>query len=228
LEYLGRLDHQVKIRGFRIELGEIEGALLGHEGVRHCVVVAREEAAGDKRLVAYIEAEGEVGAGEWRAHLRQSLPEYMVPSAFVMLEALPLMPNGKIDRRALPWAGEGRREAQAEYLAPRTAAEEVVAGIWADVLRVKRVGVQDNFFELGGHSLLATQLISRVKSTFQVEQLPLRSIFESPTVEGVVAALAEVWGGNEIVEEYAQTLKELDQMSEAEVEAMLTEQGAER
>ena len=150
----------------------------------------------------------------------------MVPSFFVTLDALPLTPNGKVDRKALP-APEGAGTSEAEYVAPRTPAEEIMAGLWAEVLRVERVGVRDNFFELGGHSLLAMQLISRVRETFQVEKLQVRIIFETPTVEGLIAAAAEAWGGAHIVEEYARTLQELDALTEAEVEKMLAEQQAE-
>ena len=181
IEYLGRVDHQVKIRGYRIELGEVEAALRRHDRVRDCVVVAREEVEDDKRLVAYVvDGDGPgLDAGELRRALKERLPEHMVPSQFVMMEALPLTPNGKVDRQALP--APNRTERAGGYVAPRTPVEELLAGIWAEVLRVERVGLSDNLFELGGHSLLATQIISRVREAFGVE-LPMRSIFESPTV----------------------------------------------
>ncbi|HEX2190746.1 MAG TPA: non-ribosomal peptide synthetase, partial [Longimicrobiaceae bacterium] len=175
IEFLGRNDHQVKVRGFRIELGEIEARLLAHPEVREAVVLAREDAPGDKRLVAYyVGAEG-AEAETLRAHLSKRLPEYMVPAAYVRLEALPLTPNGKVDRRALP-APDGA-PARGRYAAPRTPVEEVLAGIWAEVLRLERVGVEDGFFELGGHSLLAARVVSRVRQVFGVE-LPLRALFE--------------------------------------------------
>ncbi len=146
LEFLGRIDHQVKVRGFRIELGEIEAALLRHPSVSAAVVVVRED-GGEKRLVAYLIAGGEVpSAAELREHLRRLLPDYMVPAAFVVLEALPLTPSGKVDRKALP-APEGMAAAAAGYVAPRGPLEELVAGIWAEVLRVERVGVEDDFFD---------------------------------------------------------------------------------
>jgi len=184
LEYLGRADQQVKVRGFRIELGEIEVALERHGGVAETVVVAREEEGGEKRLVAYVVPAGvEVDAGELRAHLRGSLPEYMVPTAYVTLERLPLTTSGKIDRRALP-APEGPGLDAAVYVAPRTPTEEILAGTWAEVLGAARVGVTEDFFALGGHSLLATRVISRVRQSFGVE-LPLRALFEAPTVAGL-------------------------------------------
>ncbi|HYR08361.1 MAG TPA: amino acid adenylation domain-containing protein, partial [Longimicrobium sp.] len=186
IEYLGRLDHQVKVRGFRIELGEIEAVLRGHESVADCVVVARAD-AGEQRLVAYVV--GGVEAAELRAHLRESLPEYMVPSAFVFLDALPLTPNGKLDRKALP-APEYAANAD-RYVAPRTPVEEVLAGIWAEVLRLERVGVTESFFDLGGHSLLATRVVSRIRDVFAIE-LPLRAIFEGPTVAELTGRVEEM------------------------------------
>ncbi len=181
LEFLGRMDQQVKVRGFRIEPGEIEARLREHPGVREAAVLAREDAPGQTRLVAYVV--GEADAEALRAYLGRSLPEHMVPGAFVALERLPLTPNGKLDRGALP---APEHEAAAEYVAPRTATEEVLAGIWAEVLGVERVGVTASFFALGGHSLLATRVVSRARQALGVE-LPLRALFEAPTV----AALAE-------------------------------------
>ncbi len=182
LEYLGRTDFQVKVRGYRIEPGEIETVLGRHPAVREAVVLAREDAPGERRLVAYVGAAEAVPAAELRAHLRESLPEYMVPSALVVLEALPISPNGKVDRRALPAPEPGGGEA--EYEAPRSVTEELLAEIWAEVLRAERVGIRDSFFELGGHSLLATRVVSRVREAFGVE-LPLRALFEAPTVAGL-------------------------------------------
>ncbi|MBU6352387.1 MAG: AMP-binding protein, partial [Chloroflexi bacterium] len=190
IEYLGRIDHQVKIRGFRIELGEIEAVLGSHPAVQTCVVVAREDAPGDKRLAAYVVAPGMLPADSrervaaLRSHLQSRLPDYMVPSAFVWLDALPLTPNGKVDRRALP-APESSVPSES-HAAPRTASEQALAEIWQQVLRVAQVGVQDNFFGLGGHSLLATQVLSRIRQQLSVE-LPLRALFEAPTVEGLAA-----------------------------------------
>ena len=160
IEYLGRLDHQVKVRGFRIELGEIEAVLREHPAVRETVVVARKDASGEKSLVAYLvpHAMQQPTLGDLRAHVRQKLPNYMVPSAFVLLESLPITPNGKVDRRALPSPEERRLQTAHEYEAPRTPLQRDLAAIWAEVLRLDRVGIHDNFFELGGHSLLANAL----------------------------------------------------------------------
>ncbi|HEX2191293.1 MAG TPA: condensation domain-containing protein, partial [Longimicrobiaceae bacterium] len=186
IEYLGRLDFQVKVRGFRIELGEIEAVLRRHESVADCVVMARAE-AGEQRLVAYVV--GDVETDALRAHVRRSVPEYMVPSAFVALDALPLTPNGKLDRKALP--APELASAEDRYVAPRTPVEEVLAGIWAEVLRLERVGVEESFFDLGGHSLLATRVVSRVRELFGVE-LPLRALFEGPTVAELAGRVEEM------------------------------------
>jgi amino acid adenylation domain-containing protein len=182
LEFVGRLDEQVKIRGFRIEPGEVESALSAHPDVREARVLVREDEPGEKRLVAYVI--GSADAEALRAHLRRSLPEYMVPAAFVALDRLPLTPSGKLDAASLPAPDFGA--AEEGYVAPRTPVEEVLAGIWAEVLRLERVGVRENFFELGGHSLLATRVISRVQAVLAVEAT-VRALFEAPTV----AELAE-------------------------------------
>ncbi|HET7229673.1 MAG TPA: condensation domain-containing protein, partial [Longimicrobium sp.] len=179
IEFLGRVDEQVKIRGFRIEPGEVEAVLATHPHVHEAVVVARGEGTA-RRLVAYVVAHGaRVGTAELRAHLKGRLPDYMVPSAFVVMDALPLTPSGKVARRALPVPDY--EVSDERYVAPRTPAEEVLAGIWAEVLKLDRVGVEESFFELGGHSLLAIRVVSRVRDAFAVE-LPLRALFEAPTV----------------------------------------------
>ncbi|MFS0517035.1 amino acid adenylation domain-containing protein [Nostoc sp. UIC 10607] len=181
IEYLGRIDNQVKIRGFRIELGEIE-AVLSQLDVQASCAIAWEDIPGNKRLVAYIvpQEEQKLTVSFVRSFLKEKLPEYMVPSAIVILEALPLTPNGKLDRRALP-APDLHSQLLDKYVAPRNPIEEILSLIWAQVLKVEQVGIYDNFFELGGHSLLATQLISRVRTSLKVE-LPLRSLFAAPTV----------------------------------------------
>jgi acyl carrier protein len=196
LEFLGRIDQQVKLRGYRIELGEIEAALMEQAAVRDAVVIARQESGGEKRLVGYVV--GEVNVEELRQALRAKLPEYMAPSALVVLESLPLTPNGKLDRRALP-APNGTARSGHKYLAPRTPVEEVLAKIYGEVLGLEQVSIDDNFFELGGHSLLATQLISRVRESFRVE-IPLRAVFESPTVIKMAAAIEQIRTSDVIVQ----------------------------
>ena len=193
LEFLGRLDNQVKVRGYRIELGEIEAVLRTHPGVQDVVVLLREDVPGDPRLVAYVVArEGHtINREALREHLNRELPEYMIPATFVCLEAFPLTPNGKIDRRALPIPDYAAAVSEAEYVAPRTPIEEIVARQMAAVLHLDRVGVRDNFFDLGGHSLLATQLVSRINDAFDI-QLPLTAVFEQPTVEGLARRIGQL------------------------------------
>jgi amino acid adenylation domain-containing protein len=190
LELLGRMDRQVKVRGFRIELGEIEAVLAGHPAVREAAVTAPADASGDRRLVAYVSATergGPLDAAALGVYLGSRLPSFMVPSVWVELAALPLTRTGKVDRQALPAPGEAAT-GQA-YEAPRTATEEMLAGIWGDLLSRERVGVHDNFFALGGHSLLATQVVSRLRNRLGVE-LPVRALFEQPTIAGLAVLLA--------------------------------------
>ncbi len=189
LDYLGRMDHQVKVRGFRIELEEIENALCCHGGVAQAVAGLRPGPGDQTRLVAYVVArEGAAPAvSELSRHLRTLLPDYMIPSAWVFLDALPLTPNGKLDRRSLPEPEPAGPEGEGAAL--RTPAEELLAGIWAEVLRVESVGGSDDFFALGGHSLLATKVVSRVRQAFGIE-LAVRELFEAPTVAGLAARLA--------------------------------------
>src|SRR5581483_10496451 len=193
IEFEGRIDNQVKVRGYRIELGEVETVLGQHPAVQECVVIAREDVAGDKRLVGYVVAAAgqSVNAAELRGWVKERLPEYMVPVAMVAMERLPLSPNGKVDRKNLPAPEYRRPELEGEYQQARTPAEEVMAGIWAEVLKLQQVGVHDDFFALGGHSLLATQVISRVRQAFQVE-LPLRALFEASTVAGLTERVEAV------------------------------------
>jgi amino acid adenylation domain-containing protein/non-ribosomal peptide synthase protein (TIGR01720 family) len=209
VEFLGRDDHQIKLRGYRIEMGEIEAVLRSAPGVRQALVAPREDRPGDTRLTAYVVLENPVPASrphrrllsemviadlneqtpeDLREFVKDKLPDYMQPSAYVLLEALPLTANGKVDRAALPSPEAAGSLRAASFTAPRTAAEQELARIWSEVLRVERVGVHDDFFALGGHSLLAMQLISRVRSTFGVE-LPLRELFESPTVAKLAEAI---------------------------------------
>jgi len=189
IEYMGRADHQVKIRGFRIELGEIESVLSRYPGVRECVVMAREDEPGNKRLTAYVvpvEPSAAVDFAGLRAFARPNLPDYMMPVAWMTIERLPLSPNGKVDRRALPAPVLDERQDGGDGGAPRTPFQELVAAIFEEVLKIEGVGVDDNFFELGGHSLSAMQVIARVKQALKID-VPLRAVFEAPTV----AAFAE-------------------------------------
>lgn len=192
LRFVGRVDQQVKIRGFRIELGEIETLLIRHPAINQAVVTVREDGAGSKQLVAYVVPNREQipTSSELRDFVNESLPEYMAPSFFVMLEELPLTPNGKVDRRMLPEPDKVQAAAKAMYVAPRTLVEEILAGIWADVLNVERVGVNDSFFTLGGHSLLAAQLILQVQGALNVE-LSMLSVFKTPTLAGLAATIED-------------------------------------
>jgi len=199
IDFLGRVDDQVKIRGFRIELGEIETALTAHAAVRQAVVLAREDEDGQRHLVAYLVVEpGEEapGVGALRAHLGERLPGYMIPAAFVVLDEFPMTGSGKVDRRALPVPDIERPDLEEDFVAPRTEVERALAEqVFGRVLGVERVGVNDNFFELGGNSLQATQLVSRIRSTFNVG-IPLRVLFESPTVAGLARAVERARGGS--------------------------------
>lgn len=188
LEYLGRSDFQVKIRGFRIELGEVEANLRQHPSVREAVAIAQEVNTNEQRLVAYVvpQVDTHLLKNELRGFLRERLPDYMVPSIFVILESIPLNPNGKVDRRALRVPADDR-VLQASYVPPKTPTEELLTGIYSEVLGLKTIGIYDNFFDLGGHSLLATQVVSRIRTLFSIE-LPVHQVFEYPTI----AALSPV------------------------------------
>ena len=190
IEFLGRIDDQVKIRGYRIELGEIEAMLGQHAGIQQAVVLAREDIPGDRRLVSYAVATpgSTPSASDLRNFLMQKLPEYMVPSIFVSLESLPLTANGKLDRKALPAPNQTRSDLSETITPPRTPIEEVLASIWAEVLKLDEVGIHDNFFHLGGHSLLAIQVISRMRNNFRMD-LPVRTLFEAPTIAQLAARL---------------------------------------
>jgi acyl carrier protein len=193
IEFLGRIDSQVKLRGFRVELGEIEAVLKQCEGIEQAVAVVREDQGGNQFLAAYLIAkdENQPAAKDLRTALRQSLPEYMVPSFFVYVESFQMTPSGKLDYKALPPLEGVRPELEQEYVAPRNEMEEMLVGICQELLHLDRVGVYDNFFELGGHSLLATQFISRVRDALGVE-VPLRSLFENPTIDQLALALETI------------------------------------
>ncbi len=236
IEFLGRIDHQVKVRGFRIELGEIEAALKDHPDIRDAAAIVREDKPGDKRIVAYLitEANKDLTVGELRSYLRERLPEYMVPSAFMTLAEFPLSPSGKVDRKKLPAPDLSRPELGSEYVAPRNETEEKLAAICAELLNLKQVGVYDNFFELGGHSLLATQVISHIRDEFQVE-LPLRTLFEFPTIADLALKVQEspkISEADQIPIEAAERgeksidelLAELEQMSDEEAGQLLQQE----
>jgi len=224
IQFLGRIDYQVKIRGYRIEPAEIATVLEEHKNVAEALVTVREDTPGNKRLVAYVVAgsQSTAVAGELRDYLKEKLPEYMLPSAFVMLAEMPLTPNGKIDRRALPAPDTSRPETTRLFVAPRNATEETLAGIVAKVLNLQQVGVHDDFFELGGHSLLATQVISRLREACYVD-LPLREIFEHPTI-GELAHVISQLQMQQTEKEEREVMESIDQLSEEEVEAMLAQQ----
>ena len=189
IEFLGRADHQVKIRGFRIELGEIEAVLGQHPAVRQAVVLAREDAPGEKRLVAYVVADSTTDE-QLRRFLKDKLPESMVPAVVVLLEALPVTPNGKVDRRALPAPDRSRPELEKAFVAPRDDLELQLAHIWEEVLGVRPVGARDNFFELGGHSLLAVRLFALIEKRLG-KTLPLTTVFQGATVEHLAGILRQ-------------------------------------
>jgi acyl carrier protein len=197
LEFLGRLDNQVQLRGFRIELGEIESVLNERPGVARSVVTLREDQPGDKRLVGYyvMDHGHKASSTELAHHLRLRLPEYMVPSTLVELDAFPLTPNGKTNRHALPVPDGSRPELAGGYAAPRNPIEEQLSEIWSEILAIEQVGINDNFFELGGHSLLATQVVARIRTLLDVE-VPLRKLFEQPTIAELAAEIKLLRSGH--------------------------------
>jgi amino acid adenylation domain-containing protein len=211
IEFLGRLDEQVKIRGFRVEPGEVETLLVKHPAIAAAAVVLRERSPGEKILVGYFVRRpgASVEIAGLRAFLGGQLPDYMVPSAFVELPALPLTPSGKVERRALPAPDAGRLARDAAFVPPGTEAEKLVAEVWSELLAAPRVGLDDNFFHLGGHSLLAARLVARLRARTTLE-LPLRALFEHPTLRGCVAAFAVAAGGRATLEEVAVTVREAE------------------
>jgi hypothetical protein len=222
IEFLGRRDGQIKVRGFRIEPGEIEAALCAHPSVSEAAVVARDEASGERRLVAYVvgpRPRRPAPAAELREHLLGRLPDYMVPSSFVALDSLPLTLNGKLDRRALP-APSG--ECGTIYVAPRTPLEEILCGIWAEVLGVERVGVNDDFFDLGGHSLLITKVVSRVREVFRID-LALRKLFDTRTITQLSNTIIENETRPGQAEKIARALKTIRSMPEEERRKLLAQ-----
>jgi acyl carrier protein len=183
IEYLGRVDYQIKIRGFRIEPGEIEAVLARHPDLDNALVIAREDVAGEKRLVAYVVGKPGVSpsGSELRSFMKAALPEHMVPGAYVIMDEVPLLPNGKIDRRSLPAPSSQQRNAESDYLAPRTETEQIIAEIWQEALQVERVGINDNFFDLGGHSILMLRVHGKLRDRFKRE-MEIVEMFRYPTV----------------------------------------------
>ena len=222
IQFLGRMDQQVKIRGFRIELEEIETALARHPAVQQAALVVKENVHGEQRLAAYLvpSQDADSTPGELRRFLQKRLPDYMVPSAYVFLHALPLTTNGKLDRSALPPPDWSRSAAAHKYVPPRTPVEGVLAGIWSEVLGVDQVGIHDDFFDLGGHSLRATQVVSRIEATLRAK-VPLGTFFEAPTVAKLTQAILthELQAGQ--TEMIAETLQKIHSMSPDETQARL-------
>ena len=219
IEFMGRLDHQVKIRGFRVEPAEIQAALERHPAVKQTVIIPYGD-SGEKRLAAYLVLKANVAADELRNFLLGALPEYMVPTALVVLDSIPLTPNGKIEMRALPSPDKAQAKPGREFLAPRNAEEEKLVAIWMEVLKLGEVSVNDNFFDLGGHSLLATQIISRVRNTFRI-QMPLHSFLETPTIAGLAEKIPQCPAAESEEEEMARLLQELEGISDEEAERLL-------
>ncbi|HWO42038.1 MAG TPA: non-ribosomal peptide synthetase, partial [Candidatus Eisenbacteria bacterium] len=227
IEFLGRLDHQVKILGHRIELGEIEAVLERHPAVREAVAVLREDSSGEPRLTAYLTVRQQPppSTTELREYVKRELPAPMVPAAFLTLDRLPLTPNGKVDRRALPEAEQARAELEKPFVPPRTALEEVIAATWEKLLGIDRIGIDDNFFELGGHSLFAVRLLSQLRSVFKVD-LPLRSLFDSPTVAALAEAIIRHESQPGQSEKIAQVVQHVEAMSAEDVRRKLEEKKA--
>ena len=218
IELHGRVDRQVKVRGIRIEPGEIETVLNDHENVREAVVIVREDTPGNQRLVAYVVLRQP--DNNLRAFVKARVPDHMVPACFVVMDRLPVTPNGKVDYAALPVPDETSFDSVNEFVAPRTPVEETLAQIWKEILGIERVGIYDNFFELGGHSLLATQVVSRVRKILKVD-LPLRAIFDSPTIAGLATTVESMSRESDETEKLAQLVERIDQLSISEIKVLL-------
>ncbi|HEV8169206.1 MAG TPA: non-ribosomal peptide synthetase, partial [Pyrinomonadaceae bacterium] len=220
--FLQRMDHQVKIRGFRVELGEIEAALNQYEGISESVVIDNDDLSGGTRLIAYIVPEEgvEPASAQLYAFLKEKIPSYMIPSIFVTLKEIPLTPNGKVNRAELPVPQLSEDGASANFVAPRTPVEETLAEIWRETLGVGQVGVESNFFDLGGHSLLATRVVTQIRERFGVE-LPLRVLFESPTIAGLAQHLDDVEVKETQLSRILSMLENVENISEEEVTALL-------
>ncbi len=219
IELQGRVDRQVKVRGIRIEPGEIETVLNAHENVREAAIIVREDTPGNQRLVAYVVLRQP--ENNLRAFVKARVPDHMIPAGFVVMDKLPVTPNGKVDYAALPLPDETSFDSSKEFVAPRTPLEETLAQIWREILEISRLGIHDNFFELGGHSLLATQVVSRIRKTLNVD-LPLRVIFDSPTIAGLatnVESMSQMEPDE--TEKLAQIVEQIDQLSINEIRVLL-------
>jgi amino acid adenylation domain-containing protein len=222
IEFLGRKDQQLKFHGYRVELSEIRGALNRHPQIRDSLIMMAKDQHGQDSLLAYYVSRQELAIATLRSFLGQNIIEETIPNVFIHLKKIPLTLNGKINLAALPTLDEARQMTTRSSIPPRTTAEEIIAEVWSEILGIKHLGVQDNFFEIGGHSLMATRVVSHLRAIFQVD-IPLRRLFEKPTIEGLLGVIAEIWGDREIVEEIARTSRELEQLSAAEAEALLSE-----
>ncbi len=217
IDYLGRIDRMVKVRGFRIELSEIESTLREHPAVREAIALAHEDQAGYKKLVAYLvlEHQNQLSSHQLREYLQENIPDYMIPSIFVFLDAFPLTVNGKIDHRALPQAAQLSDTTKETFVAPRNTIEEMLSTIWSQVLEIERISMDDNFFDLGGHSLLATRMFVQIHDFFQVD-LSLRDLFEAPTIVSFARIITEKQAQKADDELLDQILAELEQLSDEE------------
>ncbi|MGH9895247.1 MAG: non-ribosomal peptide synthetase, partial [bacterium] len=227
LEWIGRKDLQVKVRGNKVEPAEIELALVGHTALKEAAVLCGEDPSGEPRLVAYCVAAKTPAPSvtELRGYLREKLPDYMQPSAFIMLDALPLTPNGKVDRVALSMPPPVRPELAKPFVPPQTPVQETLTAIWAEVLGLDRVGIHDDFLDLGGHSLMATRILSRVAEAFGVE-LSLQSLLQAPTVAQMAATISASQTKSASQEDLRRMLAELEALSEDEAQRLLSDKGA--
>jgi acyl carrier protein len=227
LIHLGRKDFQVKIRGHRIEIAEVEMALLDHPAIKQALVVPRVDHSDDQRLAAYLVAASRPApaVGELRSFLTKTLPDYMIPSTWMFMEALPLAPNGKPDRQGLPPPSSTRPELNTVFVAPRTSIESRLAQIWSEVLSIDQVGINDNFFDLGGHSLAATRVVSQVLKQFRIK-VPLQLLFQSPTVAEMAAVITERQAKKLGEQDLNRILSELESLSDIEAESRLANESA--
>jgi len=225
LEFCGRIDHQVKIRGRRVELEEIESALSQHRAVRECVVSVRDAGAPEQRLIAHLAVTGGVSTSTLRDFLGETLPDYMIPSTFVFLDALPRTHSGKVDRKNLPAPADQQPESRDDYVAPRDGLEQLIAEVWRELLRVERIGVFDDFFELGGHSLLTAQMLNKLRQLLSIEY-PVTEFFEAPTVAALAGGIAALQTAQEHADKFARVFARVSQLPDEELSALLKQKRA--